>query len=74
VREGGFYPEALEKRASAAKRALTLTLAEMYVQGVSTRKVSAIGSSCAGQAYRRPWSAKPLRNWTRPWKPGATSH
>src|SRR5512137_2254310 len=41
VREGGFYPEALEK-GQRSERALMLTMAEMYVQGVSTRKVSAI--------------------------------
>lgn len=41
VREGGFYPEALEK-GLRSERALTLTLAEMYIQGVSTRKVAAI--------------------------------
>jgi putative transposase len=41
VCEGGFYPEALEK-GQRSERALTLTLAEMYVQGVSTRKVTAI--------------------------------
>jgi len=41
VREGGFYPEALEK-GLRSERALMLTLAEMYVQGVSTRKVKAI--------------------------------
>jgi len=33
VREGGFYPQALEK-GLRSERALTLTLAEMYVQGV----------------------------------------
>jgi transposase-like protein len=37
VREGGFYPQALEK-GLRSERALTLALAEMYVQGVSTRK------------------------------------
>ena len=36
VREGGFYPEALEK-GLRSERALTMTLAEMYVQGVSGR-------------------------------------
>jgi transposase-like protein len=41
VREGGFYPAALEK-GMRSERALTITLAEMYVQGVSTRKVKAI--------------------------------
>ena len=38
VREGGFYPSALEKGARS-DRAFNLALAEMYVQGVSTRKV-----------------------------------
>jgi putative transposase len=41
VREGGFYPSALEK-GIRSERALLMTLAEMYVQGVSTRKVAAI--------------------------------
>jgi len=41
VREGGYYPEALEK-GLRSERALTIALAEMYVQGVSTRKVAAI--------------------------------
>jgi transposase-like protein len=47
VREGGFYPEALEK-GQRSERALTLTLAEMYVQGVSTRKVSVIVEQLCG--------------------------
>jgi len=47
VREGGFYPQALEK-GLRSERALTLTLAEMYVQGVSTRKVSAIVEQLCG--------------------------
>ena len=38
VREGGFYPSALEKGARS-ERAMNLALAEMYVQGVSTRKM-----------------------------------
>ena len=47
VREGGFYPEALEK-GQRSERALILTLAEMYIQGVSTRKVSAIVEKLCG--------------------------
>ena len=47
VREGGFYPQALEK-GLRSERALTLTLAEMYVQGVSTRKVAAITERLCG--------------------------
>jgi putative transposase len=40
VREDGFYPQALEKGLQS-EGAFTLALAEMYVQGVSTRKVKA---------------------------------
>ena len=47
VREGGFYPQALEK-GLRSERALRLALAEMYVQGVSTRKVKAITEQLCG--------------------------
>jgi putative transposase len=47
VREGDFYPGALEK-GLRSERALTMTLAEMYVQGVSTRKVKAITEQLCG--------------------------
>ena len=47
VREGGFYPSALEK-GQRSERALKLALAEMYVQGVSTRKVAAIAEKLCG--------------------------
>jgi putative transposase len=47
VREGGFYPQALEK-GLRSERSLTLALAEMYVQGVSTRKVKAITEQLCG--------------------------
>ncbi len=74
VREGGFYPQALEK-GLRSERALTLALAEMYVQGVSTRKVQAItaelcginiSSSLVSQAARQldeelaKWRERPL--------------
>jgi len=49
VREGGFYPEALEK-GLRSERALLLALAEMYVQGVSTRKVKAVTEQLCGVA------------------------
>lgn len=49
VREGGFFPQALEK-GLRSERALTLALAEMYVQGVSTRKVTAIVEQLCGSA------------------------
>lgn len=47
VREGGFYPQSLEK-GQRSERALKLALAEMYVQGVSTRKVAAITEELCG--------------------------
>ncbi|MCJ7716812.1 MAG: IS256 family transposase [Anaerolineales bacterium] len=49
VREGNFYPDALEK-GLRSERALTLALAEMYVQGVSTRRVAAITEQLCGTA------------------------
>jgi putative transposase len=47
VRHGDFYPGALEK-GLRSERALNLALAEMYVQGVSTRKVTAIVEKLCG--------------------------
>ena len=47
VRHGDFYPQALEK-GLRSERALKLALAEMYVQGVSTRKVAAIIETLCG--------------------------
>ena len=47
VRDGGFYPQSLEKGVRS-ERALKLALAEMYVQGVSTRKVAAITEQLCG--------------------------
>ena len=47
VREGSFYPQSLDKGVRS-ERALKLALAEMYVQGVSTRKVAAITEQLCG--------------------------
>jgi putative transposase len=47
VRNSAFYPSALE-RGTRSERALKLALAEMYVQGVSTRKVKAITEQLCG--------------------------
>jgi putative transposase len=47
VRNSEFYPSALE-RGTRSERALKLALAEMYVQGVSTRKVKAITEQLCG--------------------------
>lgn len=47
VHNSGFYPSALEK-GSRTEQALNIDLAEMYVQGVSTRKVIAILQALLG--------------------------
>lgn len=47
VRDGSFYPSSLEK-GIRSERALKLALAEMYVQGVSTRKVAKITEQLCG--------------------------
>ena len=47
TREGGFYPQALEK-GLRNERTLTLALAKMYMQDVSTRKVTAITKQLCG--------------------------
>jgi len=48
TRDVEFYPQALE-RGVRSERALTTALAEMYVQGVSTRKVSKIVEELCGR-------------------------
>lgn len=47
VREGDFYPSSLEK-GLRSERALKLALAEMHVQGVSTRKRQRIAEELCG--------------------------
>lgn len=47
VREGGFYPQSLEK-GQRSERALKLAFAEMVVQGVSTRNVRPIIEELCG--------------------------
>lgn len=47
VRGLSFYPKCLEK-GERSERALKLAVAEMYVQGVSTRKVAAITEELCG--------------------------
>jgi transposase-like protein len=49
VRDSSFYPQALEK-GSRSEVALKLALAEMYVTGVSTRKVEQITEKLCGAA------------------------
>ena len=47
VRDSGFYPTSLEK-GIRSERALKLALAEMYIQGVSTRRVAKITEELCG--------------------------
>jgi len=52
TRDGGFYPSILE-RYQRSEAALITALAECYVQGVSTRKVSRICEELFGEGHRR---------------------
>lgn len=71
-----FYPRALEK-GIRSEQALKLALAEMYVQGVSTRKVSAIVEQLCGHSVSSTQVSQcaakldtELENWrTRPLEP-----
>lgn len=47
TRDSGFYPKSLEK-GLRSERALRLSLAQMYVQGVSTRKMAKITEELCG--------------------------
>jgi transposase-like protein len=47
TRDTSFYPSALE-RGQRSERALKLAIAEMYVQGVTTRKVTAVMEELCG--------------------------
>ena len=47
MRDASFYPNALE-RGERSERALVAAMAQMYVQGVSTRRVSAIVEELCG--------------------------
>lgn len=51
-REGSFSPE-LFARYQRSEQALVLSLMEMYVQGVSTRKVTAITEALCGTSFSK---------------------
>ncbi len=68
--ETAFYPSALEK-GLRSEPALKLALAEMYVQGVSTRKVSALVAERCGASVSSPQvseGAKLLDAELPPWR------
>ena len=53
VRNGiAFYPSALEK-GERSERALKLAMAEMYIKGVTTRKVSGVLQKLCGLDFTR---------------------
>jgi transposase-like protein len=81
VRDSSFYPQALEK-GLRSERALKLALAEMYVQGVSTRRVAAITKKLIGtevtsvqvsravaelDAHLQAWRERPLGRYKYLW-------
>lgn len=81
TRDGNFYPSFLEK-GIRSERAFKLALAEMYVQGVSTRKVNEIieelcGFEVSSQAVSRAskllddeitqWKQRPLGRYVYLW-------
>ncbi len=70
--ETNFYPSALEK-GIRSEQALKLALAEMYVQGVSTRKVSAIVEELCGMPSVPPRSATAPNASTPNFRNGATA-
>jgi hypothetical protein len=73
-RTGRFSTELLE-RYQRSERALVAALAEMYVQGVSTRKSlpsrkrgsRRLPRSCAATAFRLQRSARSTSGWMRAW-------
>ena len=63
-RSGRFSTELFE-RYQRSERALVATLSEMYVQGVSTRKVKAITEDDAAMLSRPRRSRPSTSGWTR---------
>jgi len=63
-RAGRFSTELFE-RYQRSEKALVAALAEMYVQGVSTRKVKAIIEELCGHAFSASSISAINKNWTR---------
>jgi putative transposase len=76
-RAGRFSTELFEGY-QRSEKVLVAALAEMYVQGVSTRKVKAITEELCGHSFSaaaisainrgstRSWRSSPAAGWTRP--------
>jgi transposase-like protein len=69
-RAGRFQPS-LFARYQRSEQALVATLVELYIQGVSTRKVSTVVRRCVARACRRRRSARSRNASTATWRPGA---
>src|SRR6201988_191112 len=65
-RSGRFSTELFE-RYQRSERALVTALAEMYVQGVSTRKVKAITEELCGHSFSASGSVRSTSDWMRAW-------
>ena len=63
-REGRFSTE-LFARYQRSEKALVSALAEMYVQGVSTRKVKAITEELCGHTFSASTVSRSIRAWMR---------
>jgi transposase-like protein len=81
TRDSDFYPSSLEK-GSRSERALKAALAEMYIQGVSTRKVAKITEELCGfevtsaqvsrataelDEHFKTWQERPLGEYRYVW-------
>lgn len=62
---GGRFSTELFERYQLSERALVATLAEMYVQGVSSRKVKAITEELCGHAFSASSTRPSTSGWTR---------
>ena len=67
-RDGCFSTELFE-RYQRSEQALVATLAEMYVQGVSTRKVKAVTEELSATPSRPPPSPPSISAWTKVSRP-----
>ena len=64
---GGRFSTELFERYARAEKALLAALCEMYVQGVSTRKVKAITEELVGDCSRPRRSRRSSSVWTGSW-------
>ena len=65
-RQGRFRTEVFE-RYQRSEKALVGALTEMYIQGVSTRKVKAITEELCGHEFSASTISRLTRTWTRSW-------